>query len=236
VTDRVRYPRTENFNTEIKYAGEDPAQECCVARVSWRPNLLRANDFIVGPEVDLRSLVCPALFAGLVLLASCGGEAGRDGPAARTAEATGEPPFEGTMGIVDRPRPDAPIATLVGVRTGRYPGFDRVVFEFEGDGLPGYRIERSREAPRQCGSGEVVRVAGEAWLQVRFSPAQAHDEEGRPTVTARSQVSGLPALRALRLTCDFEGEVTWVLGLAAPEPFRVFELAAPSRVVVDVRY
>lgn len=206
--------------------------------MGWRSNLLRANEFEFDPEVDLRSLICPALFAGLVVLASCGGEAGRDGPAVRTAEAEapGEPPFEEAIGVVDQPRPDAPIATLVGVRTGRHPGFDRVVFEFAGDGLPGYRIERSREPPRQCGSGEVVPVAGEAWLQVRFTPAQAHDEQGQPTVTARSQAPGLPVLRALELTCDFEGEVTWVLGLAAPEPFRVFELAAPPRVVVDVRH
>src|SRR6266568_3894740 len=35
---------------------------------------------------------------------------------------------------------------------------------------------------------------------------------------------------------DFEGQVAWVLGIAAPSEYRVAELTGPARLVVDVRH
>ena len=46
----------------------------------------------------------------------------------------------------------------------------------------------------------------------------------------------LPNLRQLVQTCDFEGHVTWVLGVGHPKRFRVVELTNPSRIVVDVKH
>ena len=42
-------------------------------------------------------------------------------------------------------------------------------------------------------------------------------------------------VKELKLVCDFEGEVAWVLGIAAVAPYRVSELARPARLVLDVR-
>ena len=64
----------------------------------------------------------------------------------------------------------------------------------------------------------------------------AHTEGGLPAVVDREREPGLPALLALTLTCDFEGEVTWVAGVDAPTPYRAFTLDAPARLVVDVRH
>jgi hypothetical protein len=46
----------------------------------------------------------------------------------------------------------------------------------------------------------------------------------------------LPVLLQLEPTCDFEGEVSWVLGVKAPNRYRVLELKDPPRLVVDVRH
>jgi hypothetical protein len=143
--------------------------------------------------------------------------------------------FEGTIGIVSRERPSAPVAVLRSVRTATHEGFDRVVFEFEGDRVPGYHVEYVDKPVRACGSGEPVSVAGDAWLLVRLVPAQAHDDDGKATVDERDRRLQFPVLRQLRAVCDFEADVTWVLGVAAPNRYRVLELASPARLVVDVK-
>lgn len=141
--------------------------------------------------------------------------------------------FKGTLEVTEKQRPDLAPALLKEVRAGSQEGFDRVVFELEGSAVPGYRIEYV-DRPVQCGSGEAVEVEGEAWLQVRLIPANAHTEAGEPTVRERERRLNLPVLKELESTCDFEADVTWVLGLASRRPYRVQELSSPARLVVDV--
>ena len=138
-----------------------------------------------------------------------------------------------TAGITEVERPPGE-AVLRAVRSATHDGFDRTVFEFDG-GVPSYHVEYVDEPVRQCGSGHTVPLPGDGWLEVRFDYARAHTTAGAPTVAERSRSPELPVLRALSLTCDFEGTVTWVLGLAAPNHYRVFELSDPARLVVDVR-
>jgi hypothetical protein len=79
-------------------------------------------------------------------------------------------------------------------------------------------------------------VAGDSWLEVRLVPADAHDEAGRALIADRERQMSLGVLRELEQTCDFEAHVTWVLGLASPNRYRVLELQSPPRLVVDVRH
>lgn len=167
------------------------------------------------------------------LLATCGSP-GTDTPDGQPAP--GAPDADWTRGVVHRASAGAGVATLTRVRAGMQDGHDRIVFEFPGSALPGYHVEYVDRPVRQCGSGEVVQVAGDGRLQIRMEPAQAHDDQGRPTITQRALSPGLPAIREARLTCDFEGQVTWVLGVSSPNPYRVQELSSPSRLVVDVRH
>ena len=139
-----------------------------------------------------------------------------------------------TAGIVKVERQGLTMVTLRSVREARNEGFDRVVFEFGGTQVPGYHLEYVDKPIIKCGSGDPTEVAGQGWLQVRLTPAQAH-EGGQPTITERERKPHLPIIQELELTCDFEGEVTWVLGNARPNKYRVMELREPTRLVVDVQ-
>ena len=143
--------------------------------------------------------------------------------------------LEWTAGIIDRPQLDAPAATLVAVRSGAHDGFDRIVFEFD-ERVPGYHTEYIDRPVRKCGSGKVTQMAGDGWLEVRMSLANAHTREGRSTVAERERIVNLPVLSELELTCDFEAVVTWVFGLESPNRYQVHELNSPPRLVVDVRH
>lgn len=162
-------------------------------------------------------------------------------PPAGPAEPSPSPlPLPGQLDPVDPPQagppPEVPMpgsAVLRDVRTGDQQSFDRVVFEFEGTTLPDAEI-KFVERPIQCGSGLPVQVAGKVYLQVRLTPAQAHTEEGKPTMTHRGRKLSLPVLREIRQICDFEGEVTWILGLAERREHKTMELQGPTRLVIDI--
>jgi hypothetical protein len=154
-------------------------------------------------------------------------------PAATAPQDTG---FVGTTAVTHRARPGTPPAMLGAVAAASQPGYDRVVFRFAGDSVPGYHVEYATRPVRRCGSGDPVTVTGAGQLVVRFEPARAHDEQGNPTPAERDRGPGLPAVKQLTLACDFEGQVEWVLGVAATVPYRVSELVAPARLVLDVRH
>lgn len=217
------------------------------------------------PSVRGQRATLGALLATAVAVAACAGPARQesgDGPGRSdtTAAATPEPAapagtapvdttpadtlpadFAGTTGPVSGgdDTPDG-VATLTAVRTAPRPalGVERVVFELDGATLPAYRVEYVEGPATQCGSGRSVPLAGDAVLVVRLHHTRAHAErEGAlvPTVTDRDRTLAQPVMKQLTLTCDFEGETTWALGLAGRRPFRVLELRAPTRLVVDVR-
>ncbi len=143
---------------------------------------------------------------------------------------------EWTAGKVElKRRPGMPV-TLRSVRAGQHADFDRVVFEFDGPQLPGYRLEYVDKPIIKCGSGDPTPVAGQGWLQVTLTPARGHDDKGQATVSERELKPALPVLLELERTCDFEGEVTWVLGNKGPKKYRVMELHGPTRLVVDVQH
>lgn len=165
------------------------------------------------------------------LVAGCG--AADRGTDAAQDEAEAVYASDWTVGIIDQPRRTAPTATLVAVRTAPHDGFDRIVFEFD-ERVPGYHVEYIDRPVRQCGSGSVTELAGDGWLEVRMSSARAHTDAGQPTIADRELMVNLPVLLELERTCDFEGEVTWVAGVASPQRFQVRELESPPRLVVDI--
>lgn len=148
--------------------------------------------------------------------------------------ASGRASFEKTAGIVEVQREGQP-RVLHAVRAAKNDGHDRVVFEFR-DGVPGYHLEYIDKPVRDCGAGDVKPIDGDGWLEVRFYPAYAHTEEGQPTVAERELRPGLPIVREIERTCDFEAVVTWVVGTASPNRYRAFELEAPPRLVVDIEH
>jgi hypothetical protein len=196
------------------------------------------------------------LLTTLLLGAGCGADGDADGrrpgserepvpgtpgeplvpPGEAAADTPDVSPVEWTAGVVRREIEVSGVATLEELRTARNQGFDRVVFQFAEDEIPGYHLEYVDRPVRQCGSGEPVPIEGDGWLQVRFTPARAHDDRGRATVEERDLRPDLPVVKQVRAVCDFEAHLEWVLGVAAPNRFRVMELHDPARMVVDVRH
>jgi hypothetical protein len=130
------------------------------------------------------------------------------------------------------------VALLTAVRTGRHVDFERIVIELsdQGSGVPGYHVEYIDKPLIECGSGEQVFPVGDAWLEIRMQPLDAHTQEGQPTVSHRPVATpGLGNVLALYMTCDFEAMTTLVIAVRSPNDFRVFDLASPRRIVVDIQ-
>jgi hypothetical protein len=119
-------------------------------------------------------------------------------------------------------------------RVGTHSGFDRFVIEFSGNVVPEWNIEYITEPALTCGEGAPVTVAGAAALQITLPQTSIADDEGQLTIPARQFTPGFPMLREAREICGFEGMAIWLLGLQSQQPFRVFELTSPARLVIDV--
>ena len=148
-------------------------------------------------------------------------------------------PFRAATAIAEQRREGRP-TMLAGVRFSQEAqagqGFDRIVFSFAGDSAAGYHVAYTDKPVRRCGSGQPVTVAGSAHLVVRLEPAQAHEGHGDLTPAPRTLAVQLPVVKDLKLVCDFEGQLEWVLGLAGKRPFRVTELSGPPRIAIDVAH
>ena len=127
--------------------------------------------------------------------------------------------------------------SVTAVRVARQPGYDRVVFELAGrsGGEPGWRVEYE-DAPSRDGSGEPVDVAGDATLVVRIDGAGYPDDTGAQEARSAQVPADARVVREVKLGSVFEGVYEAFIGTSGKRPFRVFRLADPARVVVDVRH
>lgn len=141
-----------------------------------------------------------------------------------------------TTGPTHREYPPADIVTVTGIRATPQEGFDRFIVDLTGDAFPTHHAEMTTGPAIQCGSGEPVSLLGRAVLTFRIEPAQAHDDAGASTLPARDLQTNPAALLETRLICDFEGQVEWAFGLANPTAYRILELTAPRRIVIDIQH
>ena len=65
--------------------------------------------------------------------------------------------------------------------------------------------------------------------------AQAHDDQGRITAPTRIAYR-FPVVKEVAVSSDFEGVLSYGIGLTAKSELRVLTLSDPSRVVIDVIY
>ncbi|MEV4805336.1 GerMN domain-containing protein [Nonomuraea sp. NPDC049421] len=139
----------------------------------------------------------------------------------------------GLLAVPAQATQQAATPTLVDVRAAHQPGLDRLVFEFSGR-APAQRDVRYVSRLIADGSGRPVSAVGDALLQVRFRPADGHNRQGRPTYGPARKTYALPGVIQVVKTGDFEGTLTFGVGLARRVPYRVYTLTRPSRVVVDL--
>jgi hypothetical protein len=141
-------------------------------------------------------------------------------------------------GIVVAPSTAKATSLLDRVAVGRHAGYDRVVFQFRDEGLPGYRVEYVQPPLKEDGSGDPVDVAGDAFVVVRMEPASGFDlntGEGELVYKGPKRLSGASVVKEVVRTGDFEAVLSWAIGLEAKVPFRVTTAASPSRLIVDFK-
>jgi hypothetical protein len=130
---------------------------------------------------------------------------------------------------------EASPALLERVAVEEHDGFSRVVLGFRNH-VPGYRVEYVEPPLYEDGSGDVVEVDGDAVAVVRMASASGFDlgtGEGELVYEGPRRLEGAGVVRELARTGDFEGVLTWAVGLGSRVPFRASALADPPRLVVD---
>jgi hypothetical protein len=175
--------------------------------------------------------------------------AGTDRPAATadaaapTTQSTAPPcTFSGATGGAKGGK-DALPKLLTDVRVGVHDCYERVTFEFrpqrgEPDGPVGWEAAYEPGPITEDGSGDTVRIKGAAFLVVRFtgSGADLSQEAAPATYTGPTslEAAGASRIQQVRRTGDFEGIITWAIGLDRRRPFHVSTQDSPARVVGDV--
>jgi hypothetical protein len=149
---------------------------------------------------------------------------------ALASQAFGLPPFSTTP----KTSPGAGgQAQLSGIDAGCHATFDRFVIRIS-SGNPGYDaryVSRIVADP----SGKPVSLQGSQKIRVVIRPARGHTAAGTNLLPA-TLTPLCSNLRQVKKAGDFEGVVSFGLGLARKTGFRVFRLTGPTRIVVDVAH
>jgi hypothetical protein len=141
---------------------------------------------------------------------------------------------EAKTGPGGREPPDGPSAKLAAVRAAGHPGFDRVVFQFEGTRVPAYRIEYVGEITLGESDDQFLTLQGEALVQATFQGTASDDYRPGSQTVPDTFTPGLAQVKQVGMAEDWEGLVRLGIGLDHRAGFRVLELRDPVRVVVDV--
>jgi hypothetical protein len=125
---------------------------------------------------------------------------------------------------------------LAEIRTGLHDGYDRVVIELDGDGTAGWRVAYTDD-PRYQGTGDPVERQGDATLQIHVDGVGYPHETGVPPYDGPDRVAG-PGESVYEVVVGnhYEARQGAFAGTREALPFRVFRLADPERVVIDVAH
>lgn len=195
------------------------------------------------------------LTAGSLLLASCGTQhdttqpapsqgsvpASRDGNVGAAAT-TGEKGATGAgltpLGDADMAkktmRPSEPSELVVTtMRTGSHEGFDRVVFEMQGEGKPGWYVDYS-DHPTQQGSGNPIEYHGTTALTVNIDGTVYPFDLGldTPSLNRITPTDGGTVADVISAG-TFEGRSQFIVGLNKRVPYSVEVLEEPTRLVIN---
>lgn len=160
------------------------------------------------------------------------------GEAGATDEPSGLPEFEPADAVVRQdPGGEATQLTIDDLRLGLQDDYDRVVLDLSGTGEVGWLVQYA-EAPAMDGSGFPVDLAGDHVLQV-VAQGMASPEPGDTAYDRGSLlVDGGELLQVTEVLrgAPFEGQVQVFIGTQEQTPFRVFRLAGPERLVIDLQH
>jgi hypothetical protein len=147
-----------------------------------------------------------------------------------TAAALGLPPF--TTAAKTSPGSGGQ-AELFAAAAGCHPTFDRFVIRAR-FATPAYDVRYVNQIVADA-SGKPVSLLGTKRIRVLIRNARGHTSAGANLLP--SVITPLCSnLRQVKKAGDFEGIVTFGLGLRRKTGFRVFRLTAPTRIVIDVAH
>jgi len=124
------------------------------------------------------------------------------------------------------------VANAITARVGEQLTYDRFVLQFDSI-VPTYSVKRQpKPVFPQGASGQTVSLAGTAGILV-----SVHSATGATTFTGDRDIlhTEYKVLKEARQTQDFEGYVSWGLGISQPVCMRVFTLDNPARLIVDLQ-
>lgn len=125
-----------------------------------------------------------------------------------------------------------PQVVLSDVRVGDHESYERAVFEVGGGGTAGWNARYVDQAVEQ-GSGRVVDVEGNAILEVSLTN-MAYPTDSDVPFFEPQVLDGFDTVTEVHVGSTFEGITQVFVGVTDRQPFRVFGLEDPSRVVLDV--
>jgi len=121
-------------------------------------------------------------------------------------------------------------ANVTAVRVSEPVGFDRFVLQFDGP-VPKYTVKRQDKPSFPMGaSGQTITLSGTAGALVTVRSATESNTYSGSTDVSHTEFL---VIKEARLTQDFEGTVSWALGLDHAACMRTFTLSNPSRLIVD---
>jgi hypothetical protein len=122
------------------------------------------------------------------------------------------------------------VANVTAVRVNEPADYDRFVLQFDGP-VPTYSVKLQAKPTFPSGSAnQTVTLSGTAGALVTVhSSTETNTYSGSTDMTHTEFL----VIKEARLTQDFEGYVSWALGLAHPACMRAFTLTNPSRLIVD---
>jgi hypothetical protein len=108
-----------------------------------------------------------------------------------------------------------PVASLSALTLSSHGCFQQVRFQFQvpAPAALGYDV-RYVTSPVAAPSGQALHMAGSVFLQITLHPAQSNDYAGPLDVMGSASTN----IMEVRQTQNFEGYMTWVVGLAHPAP------------------
>jgi hypothetical protein len=122
------------------------------------------------------------------------------------------------------------VANTIAARLGEQQDYDRFVLQLDPI-VPTYTVKRQAKPTFTLGgSGQSATLAGTVGVLVTVYSATGGTTFTGPTDVATPQYQ---ILKEARQTQDFEGYVSWGLGLSQPTCMRAFVLDAPARLVID---
>jgi len=122
------------------------------------------------------------------------------------------------------------VTNAVAARVAEQSGYDRFVLQFDST-VPSYTVKRQGSPVFPFGaSGQTITLSGTSGVLVSVQSAT-----GANTFTGSTDMTHgeFAVLKEARQTQDFEGHLSWGLGLGKAACLRAFTLSDPARLVVD---